>query len=110
MILLASYCPSFASAPTSLDVETYTADRLVVQRGARFNRCIRSAKRPGADPHARALAVPFERLPGSCALLSLGCLVGRASPSSGLMPALESCQGWPAVVVAGVGGQGTVVS
>ena len=92
--------------------ESYAADRLVVQRGASFNRCIRSAKIPGADPHALALAVPFKRLPGSSALLPLGCLVGRASPSSGLMPALESCQGSPAtvVVVAEAGGKGTVVS
>ena len=45
-------------------------------------------------------------MPGSCALLSLGFLVGRASPSSGLMPALDSCLGWPAMVVAGASGEG----
>ena len=91
--------------------ETYAADRLVVQRGARFNRCNRSAKRPGVDPQDLALAVPFARLPGSSALLPFGCLAGRASPF-GLMPALESCQGWTATVVAvaGAGGEATVVS
>ena len=54
---------------------------------------------PGRWPFAACRAV---------ALLSLGFLVGRASPSSGLMPALESCRGWPAMVavVAGAGGKG----
>lgn len=58
------------------------------------------------DPHALALAV--RRLAGSCALLSLGFLVGRASASGGLMPALASCPGWMAkvVVVAGASGKG----
>ena len=83
----------------------YAAERLVEQRDARFNRRNRSENRLG-DPHALALAV--RRLPGSCALLSLGFRVGRASPSSGLMPALESCPGRPAMVavVAGASGKG----
>lgn len=70
---------------------------------------MRSAKRLDVDPHALALAVPFKRLPGSSAPLPLGCLVGRASPSGGLMPALESCQGWPAMVVVVACGEGSVV-
>jgi hypothetical protein len=52
-------------------------------------------------------------LAGSCALLSLGFLVGRASPAGGAMLALESCPGescpgWTAkvVVVAGASGKG----
>ena len=93
--------------PTNIAIRgwSYAADRLVGQRDARFNRRNRSVNRLG-DPHALALAV--RRLPGSCALLSLGCLVGRALPSSGLAPALESCPGWPAmvVVVAGASGKG----
>jgi hypothetical protein len=58
------------------------------------------------DPHVLALAV--RRLAGSCALLSLGFLVGRASASGGLMAALASCPGWTAkvVVVAGASGKG----
>jgi hypothetical protein len=48
-----------------------------VQRGARFNRRIKSAKRLGtADVHARALAVRFTGLSGGAALLSLGLLAG----------------------------------
>src|SRR5258705_1511428 len=87
----------------------YAAERLVEQRDARFNRRNRSENRPG-DPHALAFAVRFKRLPGSSALLSLGFLVGRASPSSGLMPALEFCPGWPAMVVTGASGEGVTVA
>jgi hypothetical protein len=95
------------SEPTTIAIRcwSYAADRFVGQRDPRFNRRNRSENRPG-DPHALALAV--RRLPGSCALLSLGFLIGRASPSGGLMPALESRPGWPAMaaVVAGASGKG----
>lgn len=64
-----------------------------MQRGPIFN--CRNRSENLDDPHDLALAV--RRLPGSCAWLSLGFLVGRASPPGGLMPALESRAGWPAM-------------
>lgn len=84
---------------------SYAADRFVGQRDPIFNRRNRSENRL-CDPHVLALAV--RRLPGSCALLSLGFLIGRASACSGLMPALDSCAEWPAMaaVVAGASGTG----
>ena len=77
-----------------------------MQRDPIFNRRNRSENRP-CDPHALALAARF--LPGSCALLFLGSLAGRASPPGGLMPALESCRGraaMAAVVAAASGATG----
>ena len=86
---------------------SYAAERLVEQRDPIFNRRNRSENRP-CDPHDLVLAVC--RLPGSCAWLSLDFLVGRASPPGGLMPALESCAGWPAMVavVAVASGKGAI--
>ena len=81
----------------------YAVERLAGQRDARFNRRNRSENRLG-DPHALALAV--RRLPGSCALLSWGFLADRASLLGGLMPALEPCPGWPAMVAVVVGASG----
>ena len=97
-------CASVA-ADIAIRCWPYAGERLVGQRDARFSRRNRSVNRLG-DPHALALAV--RRLAGSCALLSLGFLFGRASPSSGLMAALAPCPGWPAMaaVVAGAGGEG----
>lgn len=86
---------------------SYAADRFVVQRDPIFNRRNRSENRP-CDPHVLALAVRFRRLPGSSALASLGFLVGLASPSGGLTPALGSCPVWPAMaaIVTGASGEG----
>ena len=70
-----------------------------------FNRRNRSENLD--ESHVLALAVRFNRLPDISALRSLGFPVGRAPPSGGLMPALESCPAWPAMfaVVAGAGGK-----
>ena len=79
------------------------AERFAGQRDPIFNRRNRSAIRP-CDPHALALVV--RRLLGSCALLSLGFLAGRASACCGLIPALAPCTGWAALVAATTGASG----
>src|SRR4249919_2716105 len=82
------------------------AECLVEQRDVIFNRRNRSENLD--ESHVLALAVRFNRLPDISALRSLGFPVGRAPPSGGLMPALESCPAWAAMVavVAGAGGKG----